>query len=478
MVSVGPERVPPVRLLRPARAAIVGGGISGLALGYYLQRAGWDLTVLERRREPGGVIQSGLMQGYLCEWGPNSTFAQSDLLELISELKLEGRVRNMPTHARKRYLVTDANRGLELQAVPSRAVAGVRSPLLSLSAKLRMLGEAFAPRGGVDDESVESFMNRRIGAEATRRIADAVISGIWAADISDLSCRTALPKLWAVEREHGSLLRAALHRRKNPEASSTNHNARALLTFRDGLVALPRALQEALGPQALACETEVTKVEFTEDAVHIRAGTESLRRADVLAWCAQPQCAASVLPVPGELAQALQSISYAPLGIIHAAVPRSAVAIDSEAFGFLNPPIFSRGLLGVIFSSSLLPERAPEGMLLLTIFAGGARFPAMAEVTNSVVMGQIIADVSALLKSSERLQIISTRYLPAAIPNPKIGHYRLLERIAEFEAGEPRLRFFGNWMEGVSVADRVRLARIRAEEITKSMNGRLVPHAD
>jgi len=41
------------------RVAVVGAGISGLALGYYLSERGIESVVYEQSSEPGGVIDTG-----------------------------------------------------------------------------------------------------------------------------------------------------------------------------------------------------------------------------------------------------------------------------------------------------------------------------------------------------------------------------------------------------------------------------------
>ena len=67
------------------KVAIVGGGISGLACAYYLQRAGVEAVVFDPT--PGGLIGTVHVEGCILETGPESWLASKPWAEqLIREL--------------------------------------------------------------------------------------------------------------------------------------------------------------------------------------------------------------------------------------------------------------------------------------------------------------------------------------------------------------------------------------------------------
>ena len=59
---------------------------------------------------------------------------------------------------------------------------------------------------GVDDESIGSFISRRFGSGPADNLASAIIHGIYAGDIYNLSARTILPGPWETELKIGSVL--------------------------------------------------------------------------------------------------------------------------------------------------------------------------------------------------------------------------------------------------------------------------------
>ncbi len=72
---------------------IIGAGISGLTLGYYLKKSGYtDFKILERDKKVGGKAQSLLKNGYHLELGPNTLFTTPELIELIQDLNLQSNI--------------------------------------------------------------------------------------------------------------------------------------------------------------------------------------------------------------------------------------------------------------------------------------------------------------------------------------------------------------------------------------------------
>jgi oxygen-dependent protoporphyrinogen oxidase len=133
------------------------------------------------------------------------------------------------------------------------------SDVLSLSGRLRVLGEPFVPpRRSGQDESVFEFARRRIGREAATVLVDAFVTGIWAGNADDLSLRSALPKLHALERDHGGLVRGMIARR-GAGGGAAGPTGR-LTSFPGGLEELIGPLAAALGPR-LRLGARVTRIE-------------------------------------------------------------------------------------------------------------------------------------------------------------------------------------------------------------------------
>ena len=188
----------------PVDAVVVGGGISGLACAWGLQKRGWKVTLLEAESRVGGTIGTVRKHGCLLESGPNSTLDTTPLIgRLLAELGISGERIDAAPAARNRYIL---HRG-RLVALPLSPVGFLSTRLFSTAAKLRLLCEPFIARGGQErEESVADFVRRRLGAELLDRAINPFVAGVYAGDPETLSVRAAFPKLHQVECVHRSLL--------------------------------------------------------------------------------------------------------------------------------------------------------------------------------------------------------------------------------------------------------------------------------
>ena len=132
--------------------------------------------------------------------------------QLARRLGLESEL--IPTRAefRKTYVVrrgrlVEIPVGFSLLA-PMHIWPVITSPLFSPWGKLRMALEPMIPkREDRGDESLASFVTRRLGREVLDRVAQPLAGGIYTADPNELSMRATMPRFVEMERRHGSLMR-------------------------------------------------------------------------------------------------------------------------------------------------------------------------------------------------------------------------------------------------------------------------------
>src|SRR6185312_1279661 len=70
-------------------AVVVGAGISGLLSAYYLDRAGFEVTLIEASDRVGGLISTKRLQGGIAESAAHSIPASPVVRELFSDLGIE-----------------------------------------------------------------------------------------------------------------------------------------------------------------------------------------------------------------------------------------------------------------------------------------------------------------------------------------------------------------------------------------------------
>lgn len=413
--------------------------------------------MLEASGDPGGVVRSERRDGYLLEWGPNTVRPTPELWTLLEELGLSSQA--LLANPRMPRFVDWGGR---LHPVPISPGSLVRSRLLSLRGKLRLLREPFVRSRGAANESVRDFVARRLGHEIAERLAEPFVSGVFAGDASRLEAAEAFPALSRLEREHGSLLRGAIASRGKAAAPRP---PRGLLSFPDGLATLPRTLASALGSrfQAGKIVTRIARAGAEWRVTH--TGGELACERLVLAVPAD-SAARLLADLAPEAARALEQIPHSPLAVLHVSYDERSFPRPPGGFGHLTVPGGGRRILGAIYASSLFPDRAPAGRVLLTVFLGGAKDAEAAALTDGELLEAADADLRATLGARGEPLLVGIRRYARAIPQYDRGHgdrMRVLERAFTELAG---LELVGNYRGGISVGDVVASGRRAAARVT------------
>ncbi len=446
---------------KPVDLLVVGGGISGLATAWFARQAGWTVQVLEAAPHTGGKIRSFHEDGYLVEGGPNSLLANDPSFDtLVAGLGLREALIEANAAARRRYVL----KGGRLQALPTGPLAFLRTPLFSPRGKLRLLAEPFIGRA-THEESLAEFVTRRLGHEFLDWAIDPFVSGVYAGDPQRLSVRAATPKVYALEAEHGSLLRGALARMRERRRSLQTGPSGRMVSFREGMQTLPDAIVVALG-DALATDAPVEALRRDAARGLWTASGPTGQWSARQVVLAVPAAAAARL-LDGSAAPALQAIPYPAVASVALGFRRDQVAHALDGFGFLIPGRLGLRTLGALFSSTLFPGRAPAGHVLITAFAGGRRHPELAELPDDALLDAVLGDLHGPLGlRGEPVYTHLTRWAQA-IPQYELGHGQRLQQVQAEVARLPGLHLRANWLDGISVGDCVRNAARLVTELAE-----------
>ncbi len=439
-------------------AIIIGAGISGLTAAHKLSRAGKDVVVLEEASRAGGKIVTEREEGYLLESGPNSLRIENqETIDLIRDAGLEERILEASPLSKTRFVLKNG-RWVQLPRGPLDATI---TPLLSPMGKLRILGDLFVPKTKLEDEPTASFVRRRLGKEILDYGADPFITGIYAGDPEKLSMRYAFGSMWRAEQQDGSLIRGLAKGR--PKSGAARVRPR-VVSFPEGLSELTNALKIALG-QKLKLHSGAVSIEKAPNGYRVTSSAGALESPVLILTLPAYHVAPMIAPLSGELSNSLLNISYPPVAVVFFGYRIDQFKTVPEGFGGLIPSKENRKILGIIFSSSNFPKRAPEEHALFTILMGGAKHPEIIDWDERRIFETALGEASNLLKPSGEPVFQHLKVWRHAIPQYNVGYGDILSSIKHAEAVNPGLHFIGNYRGGISMGSCIRNATELARKL-------------
>ncbi|MCL4819160.1 MAG: protoporphyrinogen oxidase [Vicinamibacteria bacterium] len=458
--------------------AIVGGGISGLGAAHALHKAGVPFRLYEAAPRLGGVIQTDLHEGFVLEGGPDTILAQKpEGLALAREFDLTDRMVGTNMEQRTLYILTGGRlkpmpEGLAL-AIPTKMWPFVRSDVFSWPGKIRMgLDAVIPPRRGEGDESIASFMRRRLGGEALRLLGEPLLAGIHAGDPEQLSITATFPRFVEMERNHGSLLRAMLAAKRAAPAAGASHGAPGgqgahggqggngrgpmapFFSFKAGLGELVDALVARLPADALRTGRALESIARDESGWTLAfAGGESVRaRALVLAIPA-PKLVPLLQPHARDLVQLLETIPFVSSATVLIGYRREQVAHPLDGYGLVTVAGQRISTMALSFLSTKRPGSAPEGHVLLRGFLGGARDPDVLRMADHSLVAAVIGDMRSHLGLSGAPLFSRVYRWPQTTPQMTVGHFGRMEQIDRLTGTLPGLFLTGAGLRATGIPD-------------------------
>ncbi|RYY18567.1 MAG: protoporphyrinogen oxidase [Cytophagaceae bacterium] len=450
------------------RIAIIGGGLTGLTLAYYLQKAGVAYDLFEASQRAGGNLHSPQeVTGYQLEAGPNSLLLSPELEQLLGELGLQDAIQEAAPVSQHRYVLRQG----QYQALPASPPQLLASSFFSFKTKLRLLGELLRrPAPPQPGETIASFFTRHFGAEVVDYAANPFVAGIYAGDPQELLLALTFPQLAALEQQYGSVLRGLAAGQKGKSGGR-----RRTITLRGGVQALTEALATQLtsyhpGQAVTAISKEQPANHTFYTAHHYRLAISKQPVATTythLALAVPAYAAAELLrPLHPAAAEALAAVRYPPMTLVYSAYDQAAVTHPLAGFGALNPKVEGTYSAGAIWTSSLFPDRVPAGQVLFTSFVGGAQFARQAQEPAAAQLAAVHQELSRLygIEGPPRWQ--GRYYWPRSIP--QFDQHLAAARAAVAPLAARGIVAVANWQAGVSVPDCVKHARRVSEELTNA----------
>lgn len=448
---------------------IVGAGLTGLTIAFYLKKAGINFRVIDKSAKTGGVIQTVSERGFVYETGPNTgVVSNPEMAELFEDLAGKCTLEIADPSA-KRRLIWKNN---QWNALPSGLWSAITTPLFTWYDKFRILGEPFRAKGTDPNEKLAELVKRRMGNSFLDYAIDPFISGIYAGNPNELVTRYALPKLWKLEQDYGSFIRGAIKKAKLLKDERDKKATKEVFSAKGGLGRLIEAMTEEIGTENIILSAENTLVNPTLNGFQLQITTPeqllTLETPRLVTTCGG-YALAGLLPFLNEEEVApFNELKYAAVTQVLLGFKRWK-GISLKAFGGLVPGKENKNILGVLFTSSFFEGRAPKGGALLSVFMGGTKRPDIAGMDNGEIETLVNKDLPRMMSdrslSPDMIRIL--RY-PKAIPQYTESTGRRYEMINRLQQKFPGLILAGNIRDGIGMADRVKQGRSIAEEIIRS----------
>lgn len=460
------------------RIVVIGGGIAGLAAAYWCRELAVErdiaveVMLLERSARVGGCIETRSEGGFIMEMGPDSLLAEKPgAIELIRRLGIEEHI--IPTRAEYRGAlvvrngrlvpIPDGFRLFTPTSMRSLILGGIFSPGGMLRAAIEPL---IPPKLTDEDESLASFVTRRFGKEVLERLAQPLVGGIYSGDPQRLSMAATMPRLRAMERTHGSLIRGM---RRAARSSGALHAQGPLVSLRAGLATLPAAIERELRG-VVRTSSEVVRLERVPracgDTWNILLADETRIAADAVV-CALPAYAAARLlaNVDAGVTDLLRSVRYHSVATVTTAYNAATIPALPRATGFVVPTGEKRSILAATFSSQKYEYRAPDDGVLLRSFVGGAMHGDRTAWGDSRLIEAARGELRELLGIEVAPRFSVVRRWSAALPAYELGHVELVKAIDDRIASIPGLAVAGSAYGGVGIPDCIDSGRNAARSL-------------
>lgn len=464
------------------KVIIVGGGISGLSTAYYLeqQAAATNLplttTVIEKEALLGGKIATRRGNGFIMEGGPESFVTRKpEAWELCHELGIEDRIVGT-TSSGKNYVLHNGRPA----AVPMGPIAFITSPLLTAAGKLRVLKEPFTkPRTETSDESLGSFLRRRIGDQMVDNIVKPAIGSVYLGDVDKMSVQVSFGQFAKLEREHGSLVKGMFALMKQRKAERKASGAAkppkkpTFATLKNGLMAFVEAIANAIQGEILTDTAVSTLTHNPTNALpySLTLSNGETRHAHIVVLTTQTFVMADLLAgLDTAVSNQLHAVTYNPVTTVNIAFNRSDITDPFDGFGVVVPDTEHSKLLAVEGMSTKFPHRAPDDQFVLRAFVGGRKHPDLVDLSDDKLVTLVRKELESIFGiTADPTTIEIFRWQPAN-PQPAVGHLAMIADIeTQLARTAPNLYLTGAGLRGQGIPDCIRQSRTVVNQILEEL---------
>jgi len=462
------------------RLIIIGGGIAGLAAAYRIQEelvansTSLQCTVLEGGPKFGGKIATERNDGFILERGPDSFISQKPwAIQLCKKIGLSDQLVGTNHKYSKTYVYTGKKLvqmpdGLSLM-VPTKFLPFALSPLFSIAGKIRMGMDLLIPAKKSDkDESLASFIRRRLGQEALEKMAEPMLAGIYASNPETMSIKSTFPMFFQTEQKYRSLILGMLARKAQSIKPSNNKPSSfsLFMTLKNGLGEMIDGIIDKCPDISFQENTKVKGLSREGNAWQIELENNETLEADAVILASPANISANLLEsISGKLSELLKKIKYVSTAAVTVAYKKEGFSHALDGFGFVVPKAEKRKIMACTWTSSKFPERVPEGHVLIRCFIGGALCEDLAEQSEKDLEDMVKIELKEMMGITETPLFCRVFKNQKANVQYQVNHGELIDQVNEQLASLPGMYLSGSAYTGIGIPDCVLNGTRAAESV-------------
>lgn len=469
---------------------IIGGGIAGLAAAVHLKAGAKahnktvDVLLLEKNSRIGGKIITEKLDRYLIEGGPDSFLPEKVWsVNLAKHLGLEPEM--LPSNDQFKGTFIYSNKALHslpegvMLMVPTSFWPMAKSHLITWPGKLRMGMEVAIPKRKImEDESLASFVTRRLGRECLEKIAEPLVAGIHTSNPDNMSVLATFPRFVQMEQKSGSLIMGMLAALKSrPHATLSGPPPKPgqpkmtyFMSFRNGMQTLTQACVDYIGGGSIRMNASVKAIEPKGKGYSvILDNNESLGADHVMVASAAYDAADMVKGFDEPLAAQMNKIAWSSSATVSIAFRKNDLRTRLKGFGFIVPRVEGRRVNAATYSSIKWSFRAPDDMVLIRTFVGGGHHEELVhELDDAGMVKMVLEELDEIVGVKASAQFSKVYRWFKGMPKYTVGHLDRMALLDRILSTHPGLHLIGCSYKGIGIGDCIHEAQIAAEKILKS----------
>jgi oxygen-dependent protoporphyrinogen oxidase len=457
--------------------AVVGGGISGLATCYYLQKFAknkeTEITLIESEERLGGKILTEKTEHLVVEAGPDSFFTQKPFaLDLCKELGLTNDLVYADQSTRGTFILNKGKlsklpEGTEM-GMPTKMLPFLTTDLISTYAKIRAFMDIFIPRRktiGGSDESVGSFIGRRFGREFLEKIVEPLYAGIFAGDVYQLSAEAIIPRLLEMENKERSLILGMRRARKHTNSKGGRSNP-TFITLKEGMGQLVKTIRDNMNAVRVLSSTKVMAVKHDDTGYELSFSDSRKMRADIVVLATPSWIASEMIKeLDDGISSLLDTIPFVSTATVSIAFKKDRIKETPVGHGYLVPRTEKELITGCTWESSKWPGHAPQEVLLARCYLGWFGHEEFAQMDDDSLI-QKTRDFIHRTVNIDSEPIYSKVYRwNKALPQYTTGHVERMSRLDNLVKRHDGLYITGSSYKGVGLPDCIREGYLIAQDI-------------